>query len=260
MVKTTQAAIKKANSVKPIEFYKPIKDINGIETKKYYITDQCHVYKQEDLDNCNYLSEIEPVKVRDVNSRLCAKMPYDVDTYKIQSLPRVLLRTFDDSTQFTDEFFKNHQANHINPERPLDNSIYNLEWVTPEENMYKAGETGVMVKKYDKSIAHKICQMTCEGKTRLQIRQELGVNGQFIDDVRAGRSHKSVSCQYLDKGFKYKVNDRPEKRERAEEICKLIVEGYRDCEIVKMLDLPNPCVVGDIKHKRAYTYISDKYF
>jgi len=94
----------------------------------------------------------------------------------------------------------------------------------------------------------------------MEIRQELNVKGQFIDDIRAGRSHKDISSQYLDKGFKYKVNDRAEKRERAEEICKLLVEGYSTTEIMKMMDLPNLCVVNDIKHKRAYKYISDNYF
>ena len=261
MVQFTEQAIRKANSIKPIEFFKPIKDEDGKESEKFYITDQCNVYYKEDIDKHKYLSDCEEKAIQyDKDNRPRAIVDYKDGHNKSQELTRVLLRTFDESTEFTPEFFKNHEANHINPERPLNNSIFNLEWTTHEENMRKAGETGVMIKKYGKDIVHKICQMTIEGKSRMEIRQELGVNGQFVDDIRAGRSHKSVYSQYLDKGFEYKVNDRPEKRERAEEVCKLLVEGYRPIEIVKMLDLPNACVVNDIKHKRAYKYISDNYF
>ena len=261
MVKITEERLKKANAIKPIEFYKPIKDINDVETSKFYITDQCNVYYQKDIDEHDYLCESKPKHVQNHDGRLYGYLPYETDVYMSQPLPRVLLRTFDtEHTVYNEEFFKTHEANHINPDRPLENSIYNLEWVTPEENMYKAGETGVMVKKYDKALIHKICQMICDGYSRQDIKRELFVDVSLIDDIRSGRSHRSVSSQYLDKGFEYNVNDREEKRARAEQICKLIVEGYRSCEIVRMLDLPNSLVVSDIKHKRAYVYISDKYF
>lgn len=254
MVQFTEQALRKANSIKPIEFFKPVKDEDGKESEKYYITDQCNVYYKQDIDEYKYLSDCEEKAIQyDKDGRPKAIVDYKDGHNKSQDLPEVLLRTFDESTEFTPEFFKTHEANHINPERPLDNSIFNLEWIIHEES-------GAMIRKYDKDIVHKICQMTCDGKSRMEIRQELGVNGQFVDDIRAGRSHKDISSQYLDKGFEYKVSDRPEKRERAEEICKLLAEGHRPIEIVRKMGLPNVSVVNDIKHKRAYKYISDNYF
>ena len=127
--------------------------------------------------------------------------------------------------------------------------------------MRRAGETGVMIKKYRKPLIHKICQMTCEGYSRAEIKEALEVNGQLIDDVRSGRSHKSVSSLYLDKGFKYKEYDRSISDNKAEMVCKLLEKGYTATKIINELNDPSidHNFVYVVKHRIAHKKVSEKY-
>ena len=127
--------------------------------------------------------------------------------------------------------------------------------------MRRAGETGVMIKKYNKDIVHEICKRIIKGESRKKISEELNVNKNLIYDIKTGKSHKSVSKLYLDKGFEYHKENKEERRNVAREVCKLIEKGKTNNEIYNILGnkISNYCFISDIRAKRTYSYISKDY-
>lgn len=245
--------------IKPIVFFKPIVTDDGKIVKNLAITDECELYDYDELLSGNYLSNLSEkiIPKKDKNGRLYANASQENGKY--QHLARVELIAFDEDRKPI-SYYKQFQADHIDPSVPLDNSLSNLQWVTPAENMRRAGETGVMIKKYNKQFIHHICQLICDGYSRQEIINMLNINGQLIDDIRSGRSHKSVSCQYLDKGFEYKVFNKDTRREYAHKICQLYMKGYKKSEINKMItDLPCKSLVRSVIEKRSYLDVSSQY-
>lgn len=245
--------------IKPITFFRPIVSDDGKIIKNLAITDNCELYDYDEMLEGKYMVDLEPKVIPkvDKNGRLYANVSQENGKY--QHLARVMLIAFDDDRKPL-SYYKQYQADHVDPSVPLDNSLENIQWVLPAENMRRAGETGVMIKKYHKPFVHKICQMICDGYSRQEIMKDLNINGQLIDDIRSGRSHKSVSCQYLDKGFEYKYFNKDERREYAHKICQLYVEGYRKSEIEKMIpDLPCKSLVRNVIEKRSYLDVSSQY-
>ena len=238
----------KFETIRPFIIEKPILDDNGNDTG-LRISDDCRLFDKDGNEKCT---------CRDENGRprgyLCINETVGVRNY---SLTRIALRAFDNEFH-PYSYYDNYQVDHIRPSIPLNNHISNLEWVSRAENMRRAGETGVMIKKYHKPLIHQICQMICDGYSRLEIRNILGVNGQLIDDIRSGRSHKSVSSQYLDKGFEYKEFDREELESIVRKVCQMIQDGYRNYQIVNELDVPYN-FVWCIKNKRTFINISLEY-
>lgn len=209
----------------PIHEVKPILYDSGKETG-YFITENSELYDPNWNNRTRYDDHHRPYGN-------VPKLDGSGNKYNY-SLIRLSKRAFEDEFHSYD-YYSNLQIDHINPSVPLDNNVSNLEWVDNAENMRRAGETGVMIKKYKKDLVHQICQMICDNKPRWYIREKLSVNGQLIDDIRSGRSHKSVSSKYLDKGFEYKKFDREEENNKAREVCKLIVAGYSDGDIARIL-------------------------
>lgn len=248
---------------RPVQMVRPVVDPYGSSIRHLYVSDDCKFYDISEYDSHDYFGECPEAKVKiikDKRGRLYSNINVEgKKTSTKTQVARVAKIMFDDG-KYPIEHYKDLQIDHINPAVPVKNCLENLEFVTRNENMYRAGETGVMIKKYDKSMAHQICQMTCDGKSRAEIMAEMGVNGQFVDDVRAGRSHKSVSCQYLDKGFEYKTYDRHWRDEQIHEVCKLIESdpNMPVKDICNKLDLDHR-FVSAIRNKRAYNRISDQY-
>lgn len=183
---------------------------------------------------------------------------------------RIVLLTFEPI-----ENFKDMEVDHIDG-NPLNNNYYNLEWVTHYENMRRAkekymnnferkkGQIGGFCPCYDDDFIHKICQAICDELSRKDIREKFNINGQLIDDIKSGRSHKDISSQYLDKGFKYKIiteKHRKERRKKITKICELIDKGFTNTEIRLLLNLPNNEInlPNDIRKLRIYRYISKDY-
>jgi hypothetical protein len=158
-----------------------------------------------------------------------------------------------------------YQVNHKDGD-PSNNNLYNLEWVTRQENMKHAADSDLLPygenhhnSKYSDDLIHSICKDISAKKSRKSIIKKYGVNGQLIDDIRSGRSHKKISKQYIDKGFVYKSFDKTESIKTAKKICKLIEKGLTNNEIVLRLGLENVCLPNDIRKHRVYKYISKDY-
>lgn len=187
-------------------------------------------------------------------------MEYE-DLLKTTIIPRLMLIAFDEEEHDKLTYYKSLEANHINPSKPLSNNLENLEFVSHDENMRKAGETGAMIKKYNKALVHNICQNIADKVPRQEIMKKYNVNYQLIDDIHAGRSHKSVSEQYVDKGFVYNPGNKIESQYKAKKVCELLEKGYRNVDILKELkDLDiNYCFISDIKFHRSHNDISKNY-
>ena len=157
------------------------------------------------------------------------------------------------------------EVNHIDG-NPTNNEIYNLEWATHDRNMKHASELKLMKhgeehhnSKYSNDLIHEICQLKCSGISRKDIIDRLNINGQLIDDICAGRSHKDISSQYLDKGFEYNIFDRKEKENLVHQVCQLLEKGYSSSYIFNLLPVSNICFINDIKAKRTFKNISTLY-
>ncbi len=248
--------------IRPIQMVKPVINTCGKNPNNLYVSDDCKFY---DIDEYNYhdyfgdCPEAANIIVRqDQNGRLYS--PINVEGKPQPSQVARVAKIMFDEGKYPIDYYDDKQIDHIDPRIPVKNTLENLEFVTREENMYRAGKTGVMIKKYGKEIAHKVCQMTCDGASRQEIIKATGTNGQFVDDVRAGRSHKSVSCEYLDKGFKYKTYDRHWRDDLIRDVCQLLQDrpDMRVCDIARELNTDHRFVCA-IKHRQAYKYISKDY-
>lgn len=244
----------------PIIMYRPITTDEGEIVRNTAITDRCEYYNYDEIHNCDYFGDIEKSSIRireDDNGRLFSNVCQEGS--RAQHLARVALIAFDEERKPI-EYYKKLQADHINPSIPLDNNITNLRWTTHAENMINAGESGVMIKKYNRPLIREICRLICEGVSRENIMKQLGVNGQLIDDVRSGRSHKSVSREFLDKGFEYKSFSKAERREYAHKICKLFEQGYGVSEVNRMIEgIPCKSLAKTLKARAAYKEVTDQY-
>lgn len=253
------------NIIKPIQFTRPIKDNDGNIVKNSLISDDAKIYDKDEYESHNYFGDV-PIKI---TPRAKADNRLEVSGYNIEYedlskttiIPRLMLITFDEEEHDKLTYYKNLEANHINPSKPLSNNLENLEFVSHRENMRKAGETGAMIKKYSKALVHNICQDIADKVPRQEIMKKYNVNYQLIDDIHAGRSHKSVSEQYVDKGFVYNPGNKIESRYKARKVCELLEKGYRNIDILKELkDLNiNRCFISDIKFHRSHNDISKDY-
>lgn len=246
------------NIVKPIKFVKPVIDEKGNIVRNMYISDDCELYDIDEWNSSDYYDNCPqsklPIKIDDHGRRYAAINDNSSNHKRTQHLARIARRAFDDP-KHDEEFYKSHEVDHIDPSVPLSNNIDNLEWVTHDENMYRAGKTGVMLKKYSKELIGEICERIIAGEKRVDIARELNVNENLIYDISIGKSHKSVTENYIDKGFEYKIPSPLTKQDRieiAEKTCLLIKDGKTDTQIARILGNTTRKNVANIR--RGYTY------
>lgn len=160
--------------------------------------------------------------------------------------------------------YKSLQVDHIDGD-PSNNELNNLEWVTRDENMRRAGELGLLPYgnnhhncKYSDNLVRDICQDICDGLSRQDIAKKYNILPNTIDDIKSGRSHKRISKEFLDKGFKYSEYDKESKDDLYRRICQMLQDGISQTQIAKECGV-NFCFVADIKHRRKGLYISKDY-
>lgn len=145
-----------------------------------------------------------------------------------------------------------------------DNRVDNLEWVTSKENNQHAHDNGAFRTNgahhhsiFSDEVIHKICSMIQEGRRTIDIVNKLLVPKYLVHDIRTKRIWVHISNDYV---FT-KIRTRRLSDQTAEWICKMIVEGKTPKEIYEMSDgKVSRHTVKDIKQKKTYRDISDKYF
>ncbi|WP_301214527.1 hypothetical protein [uncultured Clostridium sp.] len=171
--------------------------------------------------------------------------------------PRLQRRAFD-FVQFPMGYYANKEVNHINSMTGR-NDPYNLEWVSRKQNMAHYAKNKRKCNSYTNSDIAEICIDISNNVPRAEIMKSHNCNGQLVDDIRAGRSHRDISSQYINDGFEYSDFNREEYDNRLKNICELIEYGYSNKEITEKLKLPNTCFVNDVRMKRKGKHISKDY-
>ncbi len=255
--------IKADNIVRPLEVVKPIIGLDGEIFRDLCISESGDFYRYSEVQEKEFLSDCDnnPIAVHeDKNGRkYCGVDAIRGETRNCQVARNLIFAFEEEHHEF--DWYTNMEVDHINPSIPVDNNIQNLRWVSHDDNMRAAAETGVMYKKYNIPLVNEICQMISNGISRAEIMETLGVRGSLIDDIRAGRAYKKVSEKYLDKGFSYRHEPRRPRSERvkeAHEICKLLEKGLRCCEICREVGVPSGLVTS-IVNGMSYKDISSQY-
>ena len=222
----------------------------------YYVDDNCNVYQ---LLPDGQLKYIKITRTNDGRPKVYLKTGTEpIDTFAY----RVLMKEY---SGLSSKEFKNFVVDHIDC-NPRNNNISNLEVVTQSENVRRAGINNRFPfgedhhnSKYSDKLVESICKDIAEGSlSRLDMRKKYGINGQLIDDIRAGRSHKKISSKYVDQGFEYSDWNRPAREEKARIVCSYIEKGYRIAQIVRETGFGFN-FVEPVFNKRTFKYISDQY-
>lgn len=218
-------------------------DEDGKSVKIYRVTTR--TYKKE---------------TKNMKPRLYAYVQYPDGKYHKKQVARWVLMTYKPI-----KHPERYEANHKDGDTE-NNELSNLEWTTRKENMEHAANNNLLPygeshhnSKYKDELIHCICKELASGKSRGFIKNKYNVNGQLIDDIHSGRSHKKISRLYIKDGFEYRKFDKSESIKIVKKICKLIEKGFSNKEICDKLNLSNKCLPNDIRKKRVYKYISKNY-
>ncbi len=94
------------------------------------------------------------------------------------------------------------EANHINGNKN-DNSIYNLEWLTRQENLKHARENGLFKKntaelgycKYTEKDIDKMKEMRSNGETLVKIAKDFNGCKTYISNLIKNKTRRQTKCQ-----------------------------------------------------------------
>ena len=137
------------------------------------------------------------------------------------------------------------QVNHINGNKTL-NWVGNLEWVTQQENIQHAIDTGLRdgflgvnspKNIYPEETIHKICKMLEDGLSQKVIADELNINKGVVNSIKRKKMWKHISCNYNIPTPVSRENPRPPwMRSR---VIEMINAGMEKSDILKELGLPD---------------------
>ena len=161
------------------------------------------------------------------------------------------------------------QIDHLNSKRA--NSIYDLEWVTPQENAIrkyeraqKEGKTISTTNRYSKKEIKIICKLLEKDYSVDEVSDIVDVPKPTIRDILYGKNHTEISSKY---DFSKRSNSHSKSGKKAKysedtirKICKMYIDGKKITEISKKLDIPENTIHGIINGKYvAYRDITKDY-
>ena len=249
------------------EVFKPILNKDGSKTK-YSISNFGNIYNHESdklvspyIATKWYLSSSYWNKSRQCPKnkyRACVTLTFDDWSYK-GAVARLELMTFHPLDNYD-----NMECDHINDD-PRDDRLENLQWITSVDNKIKsATNRNRGYTDYSEDTVRRVIELIIVGKGSGEIAKELNVNPRLVNDIQAGRSHKDISKQYLDKGFEYRRQTSEQMFDRQQlvrQICEYIDFGMSNSEIRMTLNLPknDACLPNDIRKLKIYRHISKDY-
>lgn len=147
-----------------------------------------------------------------------------------------------------------------------DNRLVNLEWVTYAENNRHAHDNGVFRKArgkhhhaiYSDELIHEICRLLQEGRRQVDIVRMMNVERHLVNSIRKKCTWGHISDLYV---FPDVPRNRLLSDQTAEWVCRKIAEGCGPKEIEELSKgKVKAKMVCEIKAKKTYRDISDKYF
>lgn len=156
------------------------------------------------------------------------------------------------------------EVNHIDGDK-TNNNVFNLEWVTAEENKRHAKENDLIRKennhpmnKLNKDVIENICLLLEKNEYSIpKIASMNNVSSGLVNGIYRGKLWKSISKKYNINNYHVRNKPKIDDEKLINKICYLL-ESHTPSEVSKILNIPY-YVVKDIKNRRTYIDISKKY-
>jgi hypothetical protein len=156
------------------------------------------------------------------------------------------------------------QVNHKDSNRQ-NNTIDNLEWVTPKENhthgvlfgaIKNTGEES-SVSVYTDDKIHEVCRLLQEGKlSQIAISQTVGVNKTLVNGIKSGTSWLHISKDYVIPKPSQRLTD-----DIVVQVCEMFQSGASYKDILTNISHPrlNRHTLRHIKNRNTFKHIVYKY-
>ena len=144
------------------------------------------------------------------------------------------------------------QVNHIDGCK-TNNHVYNLEWVTNDENRNHAIINDLLHSTLTKKNVRDICEVLSSGNyTYDSLSKKYNCAPETIRAILIGKTWKRISSGYV-----FKLKRRLDEKD-AHQACKFLEEGYSPEEIGKILNCSKE-VIKRIKYRKNWKNISKNY-
>lgn len=259
-------------------------DVDLMETKPIYLNGKKSIYIAR-IDgsvystNYNHTGKIKQLKTSIGHDGYEYIMLPDNGKRKNYRLNRLLAKTFIPLPKrylklnlTYDDLEVNHKDGN-----PLNNNIYNLEWLTPLENKKHAKDNNLIKSgednpnsKINKTIVIQICQELIKNElNQSDIAKKFHVSYDIVHSIYKKETWKNITKKYNFSCYKVKGKSNQSIGEKnvncsinektAKEICKLIVENkLSQKEIADKLNT-TVSIVSKILYKKSWIHISSSF-
>ena len=158
------------------------------------------------------------------------------------------------------------EVNHKDGDK-WNNDVSNLEWVTPLENTRHACNNNIRYSVLTEETVVKICEILEKGDVRISnIARLFNIKSEHVCKIKRGLIWKDIVSKYDFSNYKStrsligEENNRSQySNHKIEQVCRYIKEGFDTKTISRVLNVSEN-VIRQIKTKKTWKHISDKYF